>query len=281
MVSSSKLWLGLDAVLLTAFCCFAFAAGAALLLRSESKSGKKRSGLRRALYSLGIATWLIPLSALVTGLAPEGARDRLPDQEFASVAGWGLDGSLSTVSAGGYELLAHAGTKITASVKAGGETFEARFAGDAKGVLRFDPTDLSQPLAAEFSFASSSIDTGIELRSKHASEALRTEEYPLLVFALERVVGTANTGPNELSFRAEGALTLVGKTSTVSVTGTISAPDDEGRRRLGFPDAELLIVRASFAISVKESGLEDDDTFDQDAIAIQVSLVLRRTRSGR
>jgi polyisoprenoid-binding protein YceI len=279
LVSTTRLWLGVDAVLLLGLCCLAVAASAFVVGRIESKSGQKRKMLRRALVGLGTMTWLVPLWAFGTGLAPEGARDKLPAQRFALVEGSGLQGRLLAVSAGGYELLPHAGTQITASVKAGGETFEARFAGNPKGVLRFDPTDLSQPMTAEFTFASSSVDTGIELRDKHAREALHTDEFETIAFTLQRVLDTANTGPNALSFRAEGVLTLMDKTSVIPVAGTISAPDAESRKRLGFADEEILLVRASLAISVlQDSPLEDDGTFDQDTIEIQVSLLLRRRR---
>ena len=280
LVTTSRLWLGLDAVLLLLLCACAVAAGTFLLVRTESKSGQERKMLRRALVGVGIATCLVPVWAFATGLAPEGARDKLPAQRFASVVGSGLQGSLQTVSAGGYELLAHAGTQITATVKAGGETFEARFAGDPQGVLRFDPTDLSQPMTAEFTFASSSVDTGIELRDKHAREALHTVEFETIAFTLKRVLDTANTGASELSFHAEGVLTLMDKDSAIPVTGTISAPDVKSRKRLGFPDDDILLVRASLAMSVlQDSPIEDEGTFDQDTIKIQVSLVLRRSRA--
>ena len=119
-----------------------------------------------------------------------------------------------------------------AGSRGGGETFEARFQATPAGGLRLDPKQLSQPMSAEVSFASASVDTGIALRSKHASEELKSEEFPRIAFSLQKILGSAQESPSRVSFSAEGELHLMGQAHLVSVVGTLTALEEAGKKRL-------------------------------------------------
>ncbi len=276
LTSTSIAWLGLDAVLATVVFAIGAALVCALLLRSERKSQLVRPKLRMALRALAPVSLVVPIWAFASGGAPEGARDQLPEQTFASAPEGGQAGRLPSNAAGPYEIREHVGTQVTASVRAGGESFEARFAGAPQGFLKFDPAGLSQPMSAEVSVASASVDTGIELRSKHAREELHTERFPRLRFTLDSLESSAQQGPETLTFSAKGSVTLMGKTQPTQVAGTLSAPDADARTRLGFPDQDVLLAKANFSISLAESAIENDGIFDSDIIPVQVSLVLVR-----
>ena len=276
LTHTSITWLGLDAVLVTLAITIATVLACALLLRLERKTQRARPKMRITLRALGPLALMVPLWAFASGAAPEGARDQLPEQASVTIPASGVSGVLPAKAAGRYQVEEHAGTQVTASVGAGGETFEARFVGEAKGFLRFDPRDLTQPMSAEVSVASASVDTGIELRSKHAREELQTEKFPRLSFKLESLLASAQQDPSSLTFSASGSVTLMGKSQATKVSGTLSAPNEEARKRLGFPNQDVLLARARFSISLKEAEIENDGTFDADIIPVQVSLVLVR-----
>ncbi len=276
LTSSSTLWLGLDAVLLCAAILVGLLGFEFLLRWSERARAGKRRRVRLGLQVIGVATLVVPALAFASGFAPSGARDKLPKENFVAAPSAGVAGSLPTLPAGHYLVQAGEGTQITATVKAGGETFEARFQEAPAGGLRLDPKQLSQPMSAEVSFASASIDTGIELRSKHAREELKSEEFPRIGFSLQRILGSAQESPNKISFTAEGELSLMGRTHLVSVAGTLTAPEEAGKKRLGFSGQDILIAKAAFSLSIEESVIENDGSYDADTIPIQVSLVLVR-----
>ncbi len=276
LLEDGPVWLGLDAVAVCAAVFGAVVVGAVLVARKERRSGA-RSRLRVPLAGVGAVALVVPLWAFASGLGPAGARTALPARGFASAPSGAVDGALPDVSAGAYLVVEHDGTRITARVTAGGETFEARFSGGARGALRIDPRNFAQPVSADIAVDAASVDTGIELRSKHAREELRVDEFGEVRFALGAITGVAQDGPRAVAFTARGTIELMGRSHDVDVTGVLRAPDAAGRERLGVPDDDVLIVQARTSISIEASAIDNDGTFEADELPIDVSLVLVKT----
>ncbi|HEX8114540.1 MAG TPA: YceI family protein, partial [Kofleriaceae bacterium] len=197
-----------------------------------------------------------------------------------------------------YEVIAHPGTSITAHLSSGHETFDARFttgpgAGPGPGIRgswQGDPHDFTRPMTSEISVDAASVDTGIDLRSTHAREEyLLANKFPKITVALDRVIAAAQAGPGAIKFRAHGTLSLIGKTHSIEVTGTMKKPDAAALDRLhltgssagspaGSPAGDVLLIQAEFPVVIKETALaKDAGDFDGEQIPIQVSLVMRHT----
>jgi hypothetical protein len=111
--------------------------------------------------------------------------------------------------------------------------------------------------------------------------AINPESWPFSVkHALDRVVAANQAGPGTVRFRAHGTLSLIGKTHSVEVTGTMKKPDAAALERLHLtsPGGDVLLVQAEFPVVIKDTALaKDAGDFDGAQIPIQVSLVLRHT----
>jgi len=131
---------------------------------------------------------------------------------------------------------------------------------------------------SEVSVDVASVDTGIELRSTHArDEYLLAGQFPKITVALDRVIAANQAGPGAIRFRAHGTLTLIGKTHSIEVTGTMKKPDAAALARLQL-SGDVLLVQAEFPVVIQETALaKDAGDFDDDKIPIQVSLVMRHT----
>ena len=147
-----------------------------------------------------------------------------------------------------------------------------------RGGRQGDPHDLTKPVTGEVSALAASIDTGIDERSKHASEAyLFADKYPRISVTIDRVLAAKQAGADTVEFRAHGTLGLIGKTHSIEITGTLKKPDAAALARLGV-SGEIVLVTADFAVVIKETALASDaSTFDGDRIPIHVSLVMRHT----
>ena len=87
-------------------------------------------------------------------------------------------------------------------------------------------------------------------------------------------------GPGAIRFRAHGTLSLIGKTHSIEVTGTMKKPDAAALERLHLTGlgGDVLLVQAEFPVVIKETALaKDAGDFDGEQIPIQVSLVMRHT----
>jgi hypothetical protein len=273
LTDGGPIWLGLDAIGFAIAIGFALVVGERLLRgRDTSLSSLLSKGVRAA----ALVPFFLGLVAFATGQRPVGARDVLPTGELATISTGTFDASLRSVPAGGYQVIEHAGTHITATLEAGGERFEARFTGAPKGVLRFDPTDLRQPMSANISFASASVDTGIDLRSKHAREELRSEDFPRIGFRLEKILGVEQESETSLAFAAQGIIELMGREHIVDVQGVIREPDPDGLRRLGLDGENAVVIQAQTQLLFSEIAVDNDGTFESDSLPIQVSLVMTR-----
>lgn len=272
------IWLGLEVCAILAAIVGGLAVAAWIVRKAEVRRGRMLVPLRVAGWLVAAAPWIVPIAAFASGGSPAGARDVLPAAE-AVVLETGITGALDA-PAGRYGVVPHEGSVITARVSAGGEAFDARFAGELTGFWEGDPRDLTRPMRAEISVATASVDAGIEGRSKSARESyLQASKYPRLTFTLGEVIATRQDSPTQLAFRARGTLGLIGRSHPVEVTGTISRPDAAGVSRLGL-SGDILRVQASFSIPIAETALASDaGDFDGDRIPVHVSLILKQTES--
>jgi polyisoprenoid-binding protein YceI len=275
------LWLGLEIIGIIGGIAAGLAAGVWIIRRRERKTGKRAKVLRGAAWAAAAVTLAVPIAAFATGLGPEGGLDLRP-QPAAVVIDTAaqpapITGSLD-LPAGRYEVVAHKLTEIAARLKAGGDTFDARFAEGVKGEWRGDPKDLTKPMTAEVSADAAAVDTGVAGRSKHAREGfLKVDQFPRVGWKLDQLVAARQDGPDRIVFRALGAAELMGKTHPIEVAGALKKADAAALQRLGLEGA-VLLAEADFSLVIKETALAPDaSTFKGDRFPIHVSLVLRHT----
>jgi polyisoprenoid-binding protein YceI len=269
------IWLGLEVCAVIAGIAVGCAAGGFVIKKLKAKRPRLAKGLWIAAWVAGAATLVVPIAAFASGAGIEGARDTRPPPK----SGTGIEGIAGSVElpTGRYEVVAHEGSSITASISAGGEAFDARFTGDVKGTFVGNPKDLTKPLTADANVASASVDTGITPRSTSAREYLQSAKHPRITFVLEKLLGARQETPDRVSFHAAGKIDFVGKQHAVDVTGTLARADDAAKTRLGL-SGDIMLVKADFSIVIKETALAPDaKDFDGDRIPIHVSLVLRHT----
>lgn len=271
------IWIGLEVCGILGAWLVAIAVGCWLVARRERSLGRRPPVLAPLVWIAAVVPLVVPIGAFASGSRPEGGVDLRPIAEPAKQIDGGITGKLA-LPAGRYEIVPHAGTAIVARVSAGKEEFDARFAGDVKGGWQGDPSDLTKPMTAEISVATSSVDTGIDQRSAHARDSyLLAGKYPRITFSLDKLLAARNESPQKVAFTAEGTVGLVGKTHRVTVTGTLEQPDAAALARLSLAGA-VLRVEADLSIVIAESALAPDKgDFDGDRIPIHVSLVLRHT----
>jgi hypothetical protein len=298
-----RMWLGLDALISLAMSA-AIAGGLGWLARRRERRTGRRDGrttlMRAAAWAVAIAAAAIPAFAFWTGGRPPSARDHYPAIAAAASPAAAAAGSAPTgavpeagppapaisgaldLPSGRYEVVAHPSSAITARLKAGGDSFDARFAEGITGAWLADPKDLTRPMTAEVTADAAGVDTGIDARSKHAREGyLRAKEFPRIGWKLDRLVAARPTGAGPaaaIAFTAAGSVSLIGKVHAVEVTGTLKRADAAALDRLAMKGASILIVQAQLSLVIRETALaKDARDFDGDRIPIAVSLVLRHT----
>lgn len=269
-------WLGLEVCAILAAIAVGLAVGGLVIRKLEARSGRRRRVLRVAAWAVAAVPLAVPLVAFLSGGAPAGARDTLPASRAVLIEE-GVQGSLD-LPAGRYAVVAHPGSAITAKLTAGGEAFDARFAGDLAGSIEIDPRALGTRTTGEISVATASVDTGIGQRSAHAREGyLLAAAHPRLTFTLGELIAARQDTPKALAFRARGTVGLIGKTHPVEVIGTLSQPDAAGLARLGLTGDVLLVV-AQLSLQIKDTALAPSAAdFDGDHIPVNVTLIMRRT----
>lgn len=268
-------WLGLDAVGLLAGCAVA------AYLTVRTFGARTSYGARlivNGTRSLALLTLLIPLYAFATGAPPSGAKESRPSAAISTPRD-GIRASLPGLPSGNYRVIEHPQSAIVAKLSAGGEVFDARFAGNLVGNWNATPSDLRMPMTAIVSVSASSIETGIDLRNKHALEDLRPKQYPKIEFHLESLTSTERRGDN-VTFAADGKVTMGGKTHVVDVVGTLKPIGDELRTKLGLPTAVYVLLQANLSLNLKETIIGNDGTFDFDDVPISVTLILEHTETS-
>lgn len=272
-VEDGPVWLGLDAIGilagLTAFVAFA----AWVKSRRSVTTG---AFFTYKLWIVSAATLAVPVVAFASGTLPEGARERLETQRVQAPAE-GVRDSLEGLPAGRYIVSTdHEATELVATVSAAGESFETRF-GDVGGSFRGDPGDLGQALQAEISASAASVDTGVELRSKHATEYLQAQAHPRMTLAITSLEGTERSEDGTVTFGSTGTLSFIGDELPVQLTGTFEALDEDARQRLGIAAEHAMIIRAGFALTIADTKLaEHAGDFSAETIPIRTVLVLTR-----
>lgn len=280
VASGGPVWLGLEVLAILAAVVVGVAALLWIVRRFERKRGEPIVWARGILAAGGALPIVIPILAFASGLGPANGRETLPEGATAAAPTAGIEGALP-LPAGRYQVVAHAGTAITAKVSAGKETFEARFARDITGTLDIDFADLARPIQAEVSADATAVDTGVDMRSDHARDKyLATGKYPRLGLRITRLVAARQDRPDLIAFRAAAELDFLGEKLPVEVTGNLRAADEAARARLGLgAEPAVAIVAANLEITVRGSGLRTSaDSFDSDRIPINVSLVLVKQR---
>ena len=274
--SAHPVWLGLELCAVIAAIAGALVVAGWLIRRREAARGARATVLRAASWLVAAAPLAVPVLAFASGGAPAGAVDQLPAATLRGIES-GITGFI-TAPAGRYEVVAHAGTAVTAKLSAGHEAFDARFTSGIAGAWTGDPHELAQPSSAELRLDAAQVDTGIGERSKHAREAyLQADKYPQITLRLDRVLAAGQAGANAVQFRAHGVLGLIGKTHEVEVTGTARKADAAALGRLGL-SGDVLLIQADFTVAIHETALASDAAdFDGDLIPIHVALVVRHT----
>src|SRR5689334_725373 len=192
------IWVGLEICAVIAAIAVALAIGAWIIRRREARRGQRATILRAASWVVAGATLAVPIAGFASGGRPDGGIDTLPASQIQGIEA-GIVGTIDA-PAGRYEVIAHAGTAITAHLSAGHETFDARFAGPIRGSWDGDPHDLTRPVSSEISVDAASVDTGIDERSKHAREAyLQADKYPRVTVSLTKVLAASQQGANTVA----------------------------------------------------------------------------------
>lgn len=272
-------WIGLDSFGAVFGALIALAVGGWFIRRRERKSGERSKKLRALAWIVAGAQLVLPLLAFAKGFGPAGGRDIRPQREAVVIDTAAqpapITGALE-LPAGRYEVVASKVTEIAVRLKAGGDSFDARFAEGVTGSWRADPKDLTKPMTAEVIAVADNVDTGIGARTNHAREGfLKTATFPKLGWKLEQLVAARQDGPGKVVFRAKGSAELMGKTHPVEVTGSLKQADEAALKALGLTGA-VLIAEADFSLVIKETALAPDAaSFTGDRFPIHVSLVLR------
>mgnify|MGYP003631829321 FL=1 len=267
-------WIGLDLVAVLV----ALTIGVFLSIRFL---GERRhlvaKWLVRASRVFAVIAPLLPLYFFLGGAPPSGAKDSLPNTVIEAPTN-GILASLPGLPAGRYEVVPHADAAVTAKLKAGGEVFDARFAGGLAGYWEATPSDLSQAMKAEVSVLSEAIETGIDLRNEHALADLKPSEFPRIAFHLGNVVSTEKADA-AVAFAAAGEVHLGGKVHGAEVLGTLRAVDAALREKLQLPPGIHVLLQASLSINIKETIIGNDGTFDVDDVPIAVTLILKHSEN--
>jgi hypothetical protein len=269
------IWLGLDAIAAIAAASLALLAAAWLMRRYERRTGRVCARVRVALMAVGGATLALPIAAWATGMGPAGAHTSLP-RELAQAPEPGVvEGAIEGLPAGSYRIVDHRETNLVASLKAGGEAFEARWDSGLRGHLRIDPGDLAQPMSADISADADEVATGIGMRDRHTREYLQAGEHAELRFELRALDAAAPQGDG-VAYSARGEIELLGRRHPVDIAGVLRPISDDARARLDLPEGQILLATAELEIDLADTALADhEDDFDESTVPVRVSLVLR------
>lgn len=279
IADTSPVWLGLDVIGGLVAVAAAVLVAAVLVMRRERRGRRHLVWPRTGLGVIGAACLVVPVWAFASGGAPAGARDVLPGRAVEPPRE-GITGHLASAPPGRYAVVEGKSSLVVAHLSAGGEAFEASFSA-LRGTLTGDPGDLHQPLTAHFELSAASVDTGIDLRSKHAREYLQVEKYPRIGFSLTELSATRQHGADEIAFSARGDLSFMGGVHHVPIAGTMTAVKPADRARLGLGDSPALIVNTELTVTINKTPLAPDaGDFDGPTIPISVTLVLTHQPQG-
>lgn len=269
-VEDGPIWLGLDVIVGLVTLALLVAAMGWWLDRRRSAAIGPKVGL----WAVGLAALGVPVVAFASGSVPDDAREQRPESSVIAPTE-GIRASLPGLPAGEYVVAADpALSTVVATVSAGGEEFETRFA-DVSGRFSGAPSELSQPFSVKVAADPRTVDTGVELRSKHAQEYLQVEAFDSMDLEFSALEGTTASVDGTVSFTTHASLTFVGDVVPVAVTGTLRVLDPDARARLTLEAPHAIAVHASFSLPVAATKLSaHQGDFSADSIPIRVELVL-------
>jgi polyisoprenoid-binding protein YceI len=268
------IWLGLDACAVIVALGFVLVGLGFVVRRFERAQSRWTRGLRALSWLLASASLSIPAIAFASGPGPLHARDTLPPSA-AVLLEEGIEGGLDAPE-GDYVVVNHAGTSVTAHLSAGGEAFDARFA-EVTGSWHGTPQDLARAMHGAIAVATSSIDTGVGERTKHARNGyLHADLFPQIGVTFDRLTAVRTSGDGQIAFRAPARVALMGRTHAVDIAGTVTELDPQALSRVGLT-GHALLVQCDFSLAIRETALAPKaNDLDGDRIPIHVSLLLRR-----
>ncbi|MEM6991362.1 MAG: YceI family protein [Myxococcota bacterium] len=272
LLESGPLWLGLELIcVLGGITIAVFVAARWLATRSPSRA------VVAALWVVSAAALVPPLAAFATGGLPDDAVDTRPSEAVEAPTG-GITASLTGLSEGRYTVQGdHPATSVIATVSAGGESFETRFGG-VSGALTADPADLAQPFSTTVTLDATTVDTGVDLRSKSARDYLQVKAHPEIALRIDALSATERSAGGTVNFSADGSLAFAGDSVPVSVTGTLTALDAATRAERKVEAKEAVLVTASFELPIAKTVLNADASdFSSDVIPIAVSVLLTKS----
>ena len=272
LTDTGPIWLGLDVVGALAALSLAVLVAARWLDKRDASRG-----LQGLLWIVSAVALVPSTAAFVSGGLPEGAVQARP-RVAVQAPDRGIEANLKGLSAGRYVVRGeHPMTSVVATVSAGGESFETRFAG-ASGELSGDPGELTQPLAITITVDASTVDTGVELRSKSAMDYLQVRQHPTMTLNIDALSATTRFADDAVTFAADARLDFVGETIAVTVTGTLTALDEAARTQRRVDASQAILVSAAFVIPIAETALRADASdFSRDEIPIHVTLLLTKS----
>lgn len=277
--SQGRLWLGLEIIaVLVAVALAVLLGGWVVRRRIAAAHVSRRWRLAHvAVWCLALPTLAVPAVAFASGGRPAGAVDFLPEGEAAAAPTSGVEGRLNAPG-GSYRVVAGEASAITARIRAGGDRFDARFAGGLVGTVSGNWGELAKhagEFSARISVDAASVDTGIELRSKHArDDYLAVGKHPQIAFSLGKLIAARQDRPDTIAFRAQGTIALLGRELPVEVTGSVRALSAEAASRLSVSGKAALLINAETALQLSQTPLAGDNSFDEDRVPILVTLLL-------
>lgn len=279
VVHDGPVWLGLEVLAVVAATAVGVGLAAWWLRRRERRGKAVGTRLLAGLWLVAALPLAMPIWAFASGTSPSEARDRLPITEGVALeaAPTGVSGRLAGAPSGRYRVVAGEGSAITARLKAGGESFDARFAGGIEGALTIDTASVQRGIAASVRVDAASVDTGVTGRSKSARDYLKVTDFPTLGFTLDELLA-ARQGKtaDAVEFWARGTIDMMGQKIPITVRGRARALDAGGRSRFQLNGPGLLIT-GDFSIALPDTPLAGDaGDFDTNDVPINATLVLVR-----
>ncbi|PKN58818.1 MAG: hypothetical protein CVU56_03905 [Deltaproteobacteria bacterium HGW-Deltaproteobacteria-14] len=279
-------WLGLDAlgaVVAVALGTLAAAWLTGALARRHRAGHIGRTWPKLALVAfwlgaaLCLATPVVPIAAFASGAPPAEALAHMPTAPAApalprTTTATADPAAWPDLPAGAWVVTPHGDANtVIAQIAAGEETFDARF-GPVSGAITVDPTDLTRA-HGEVTVPAASIDTGIALRSKHASDDLRVTEHPAIGLRFGGLTRLARDGAGRFRFEGTAAFTLMGTTLDLPITGSVTRLTAAARAELGLEAAEAILIQARLEVPLARTPLGTKD-FDKDTIAVSARFIL-------
>jgi hypothetical protein len=265
------LWLGLDGLAVIVGLLAATGLGLALSRGDRTSHGGLRRLVMRASLLTGLALLaapVLPILAASEGLPPEGVLAHLSATDIAPAASGASEVIALPVPGGAWQLVPGSGL-VVAKVTAGGDTFDVRFGG-LEGSLSVDPSDLAASTVT-LSVDAKTADAGIPLRSKHAQEMLKAEEFPAIRLQSGALL-TRRLPVGPVRWEGKVRVTVAGREIEADASGELRLLGPAGRAKLGVAANEALMVEGRVMLAAAGFAA-DPATFEGGVIPIATRAV--------